>query len=98
MNHHCDELSASVGATQHSLSVKLTLTGGSCPSNTAVLDTALSTWFKAQADSAYTCYKDGTCNVGSGSQCKDESGGVVYSFSLLQTKKLESNREFLTKL
>ena len=82
---------------QHSLFVKLTLTGGSCPSNSQ-LDTALSTWFKAQDDSTYTCIKDGTCAIGNGSECKGVSGGVDYSFTLLQTKKLESSCEFVNYL
>ena len=84
----------SVPVTQYILSVNLTLTGGSCPTSTQ-LDSALSTWFSAQVHSAYTCMKNGTCSFDTGSGCEGGSGGVVYSFTLLQTKNLESNCELL---
>ena len=84
----------SVPVTQYILSVNLTLTGGSCPTSTQ-LDSALSTWFSAQVHSAYTCIKNGTCSFDTGSGCGGGSGGVVYSFTLLQTKNLESNCELL---
>ncbi|XP_063679628.1 uncharacterized protein LOC134815084 [Bolinopsis microptera] len=86
-----DTCSPSVPASKHSLSVNLTLTGGSCPGNTTQLDSALSTWLKAQDDGAYTCFKDSTCYIGNGSQCKGDGSGVVYSFNLLQSKKVDSN-------